>query len=199
MTFETNPVIKKFLAENKITQLDKKQQLIAVVKLAAGIPWGEGRTIEEVLETKKVGTCTGKHLVLQTCFDELGIKYRPVVCTFKWGEQAIKYPKNLKAILKEGEWEHGHNFVQIRNDKGEYIDIDITWNSNLAPYGFKTFPKNWNGKSAFVGIDNIIKRWDDVDMESMKQQLIDFLGPKARERRERFLREFIKWVRTINE
>lgn len=199
MSYNSKIAIKKLLTENKIYSLDKQHQLIAVVELIAKIPWGEGRNIEEVLETKKVGTCTGKHLVLQACFNELGIEYRTVVCTFRWGEQIIKYPENLKAILKEGEWEHGHNFVQIKDEYGKYIDLDITWNSKLAPYGFKAFPKNWNGESAFIGIDNIIRRWDGADVESKKKELINSLDLELKQRRERFLSEFIKWVGTIND
>jgi len=103
MPFNNNSAIKNFLAENKIYNLDKPRQLIAVVELVAKIPWGEGRTITDVLETKKCGTYTGKHLLLQACFDELEIEYRPLVCTFHWGNQTIKYPENLKVILAEGE------------------------------------------------------------------------------------------------
>ncbi len=198
MSFDSKTAIKKYLEENKIGQLGKKSQLITVVKLVAEIPWSEGRTIEEALKTKKVGTCTGKHLVLQACFDELGIEYRPVVCTFRWGEQGIMYPKNLRAILEEGEWEHAHNFVQIKKENGKYADIDITWNSKLASCGFKTFPTNWDGKSVFAGIDNIIQRWDGADAESKKKEITNSLAPNFKERRERFLSEFIKWVRMIN-
>jgi hypothetical protein len=198
MPIDSKIAVKNFLVENKIGQMHKEDQLINIVKLVAEIPWGEGRTIEEVLETKKAGTCTGKHLVLQACFDELGIKYRSVVCTFRWGEQSIKYPENLKRILKEGEWEHAHNFVQIKKENGDYIDADITWNSKLALCGFKTFPKNWDGKTAFVGIDNIIRRWDGVDAESKKKEITSSLELDLKERRENFLNKFIKWVEVIN-
>lgn len=198
MFYNAKIAIKNFLAKNQIYKLSKKEQLTAVVKLTAEIPWGEGRNINEVLETKKVGTCTGKHLVLQACFDELGIEYRPVVCTFRWGDQAVKYPENLKSILKEGEWEHAHNFVQIKKERGKYMDIDITWNSRLASYGFRTFPRNWDGESAFIGINNIIRRWDGVDAESKKKEITDSLPMELKERRARFLSEFIKWIGTIN-
>ena len=51
-------------------------KLVGLTQAIASIPWGEGRTIEEVLETKRVGTCTGKHLVLAACFDALGLLRR---------------------------------------------------------------------------------------------------------------------------
>ncbi len=198
MAFNDNKEIKNYLKSNGILGLNKEKQSIEVVKLVSEISWGKGRTIEEVLSTKKVGTCTGKHLVLQACFDELGIEYRPVVCTFRWEEQSIKYPENLKSILQEGSWEHGHNFVQIKKKEGSFIDVDLTWNLKLKPYGFKTFPENWDGKTSFIGIDNIIKRWGDTDLLSMKKELIELLSPEIRDRREHFLNEFIKWIDSIN-
>lgn len=198
MEFNIKDEIRKYLRRNKILDLEKSKQLIAVVELVANISWGEGRTIEEAIIIKKVGTCTGKHLVLQACFDVLGINYKPVVCTFRWGNQPIKYPEKLKSILRHGEWEHGHNFVQVIAENKPPIDVDITWNSRLKPYGFKTFPENWDGKTSFVGVDKVIRRWDGADIRDMKKQLIESLSPELRERREQFLKEFIAWVASIN-
>lgn len=190
-------MIKDYLAKNKIFLLDKSRRLPAVVKLVAKIPYGQGRSVSEVLETNKVGTCTGKHLVLGACFDELGIEYKNVVCTFRWGDQSIKYPENLRKILEEGEWEHGHNFLQVKTDE-EFFDIDVTWNPELKPYGFLALPEDWDGKSSFLGIEKIIRRWDGVDVDKTKKQLVDSLEEKVIERRQRFLRQFFKWIESIN-
>ena len=127
MPYDNLQGIRTYLEKNGIYGLGKDEQLLKVAQSVAAIPWGEGRTIEEVLSTKNVGTCTGKHVVLQACFDELGITYNSVVCTFRWGDQRIQYPEHLKSILAEGEWEHGHNFVQISGKDGNVIDLDITW------------------------------------------------------------------------
>lgn len=198
MEFDTSQAIRGYLKANGILGMDKEERPSATARLVASIPWGEGRSIEEALVTRRAGTCTGKHLVLQACFDELGIPYRPVVCTFRWGDQQIDYPANLREILTEGEWEHGHNFVQVLNPTGTYLDLDITWNPELKPYCFKALPEGWDGTTPFVGVDNIIRRWDGVEIGSMKKMLIDYLTPEARERRERFLKGFITWVRSIN-
>jgi len=198
MSFDSKKEIVKFLGENGVFNLQGREKIIRTCRLVSCIPWGEGRTLEEVLVTKKVGTCTGKHLVLQACLDEIGIRYRPVVCTFRWGDQCIKYTPSLRAILKKGEWEHGHNFVQIEREDGIYLDVDITWNPKLKPYGFRTFPEDWNGKTPFVGVEKIVRRWDCADIASMKKELTEYLPPDVRERREHFLREFISWVDSIN-
>ncbi|MDH4358852.1 MAG: hypothetical protein OEV37_02845 [Candidatus Berkelbacteria bacterium] len=199
MTNLENSLISNFLGDLiSSKELDGRSKIIEVVRRTAEIPWGEGRTIEEVLDTKKVGTCTGKHLVLQACFDKIEVRYQTVVCTFKWGDQTILLPENLKNILREGEWEHGHNFIQIKNEKEQWIDADVTWNSKLKPYGFETFPLAWDGQTSFVGVRNIISKWEGRNIAEMKKELIESLSKEMRERRENFLKGFVEWVASIN-
>ncbi len=188
-------LIEKFLAEHGIKSLSRDRQLIAVTLAAARIPWGEGRTIEDVLEKKGVGTCTGKHLVLEVCYERLGIPHRTVVCTFKWSKQHIRLPDHLKAILEEGEWNHGHNFLQIERD-GNWIDVDITWDPVLKMAGFRTFPEDWDGTTSFIGIKRIIERTDGADL-AMKKQWLEALSPEVQERRKRFLEEFFTWIKRL--
>lgn len=188
--------IHTFLHTQKVATAEKRDQLMHLIQAVAHIPWGEGRTIEEVLKTKGVGTCTGKHVVLQACFDVLKIPYRIVVCTFRWSEQGLRLPDYLQAILEEGEWIHGHNFLQIQNDDGKWIDIDVTWDPLLKPHGFRTFPANWDGNTPFVGLHSLIERWDDAPLIK-KQEWQRALTPEMQERRERFLHKFFAWVESL--
>jgi len=189
-------VIQSFLREKGIPELKGSDQIIRLAHAVSTIPWGEARTIDEVL-TKNIGTCTGKHLVLQACFDELGIEFQPVVCTFRWGEQGIRFPTHLQEILDEGEWAHGHNFVQIRGGTGEWIDLDITWDPPLEPYGFSALSGNWDGQTSFVGLRSVDNRWDGISIAEKKSELIDSLSPKLKERHERFLKEFTQWIDSL--
>lgn len=191
-----HPAIAAFLTKIGITDGSDRKQVIQLVQDIAEIPWGEGRTIEEVLETKHVGTCTGKHLVLAACCDALSVAHRTVVCTFKWSEQGIVLPKNLEAILQEGEWLHGHNFLQLQSSTGEWIDVDVTWDSALKPYGFRTFPSDWNGETSFVGVQNMQGRTDNADINKKKEWLAA-LSPETQQRRERFLHGFFVWIETL--
>lgn len=188
--------VQAFLAALGIQKPISREQLITLVQHVAHIPWGEGRTIEGVLQTKRVGTCTGKHLVLQACLEQLGIPHRTVVCTFRWGEQGLMLPEDLRSILREGEWIHGHNFLQIQKEDGQWIDIDVTWDPPLKPYGFRTFPEHWDGRTPFVGLDTLTERWDGADI-SLKQEWLKKLTPGEQERRERFLKGLFAWVSTL--
>ena len=190
---ESQKIIENYLIELNLEELDETAKIIKVARAVAEIPWGEGRSIEEVFN-KNVGTCTGKHKVLQGCFDQLGIKYQPVVCTFRWGEQGVDYPDELRQILAEGEWMHGHNFVKF--DNGNYLDI--TWDSPLKKVGFKTLPADWTPLESFIGVQNIQEQWDGASIDEMKSQLINDLDPVTQERRERFLHGLIKWIDSVH-
>lgn len=141
-SMQEKTLIQDFLQKHGSVNERDRERLTDLIQAVARIPWGDGRTIEEVLRTKKVGTCTGKHLVLAACFDFLGIPHRTTVCTFHWSNQRLPLPDDLQAILEEGEWEHGHNFLQIQNANGQWIDVDITWDPPLKPHDFRTFPED---------------------------------------------------------
>ena len=135
--------------------------------------------------------------MLHACLNELGFKCRQIICTFRWDEQKIKYPQRLESILKEGSWLHGHTYLQIEVDD-RWVDTDVTWNPKLKPYGFKTFPEKWNGETPFIGIDNIKRRWVGLKGKEIRTNLIESLTVETRDRRERFLKEFFKWIDSLN-
>ncbi|MBP9759482.1 hypothetical protein KBD45_07360 [Candidatus Dojkabacteria bacterium] len=186
--------VEDYLTQLNLQSLTPKEQIKILARTISEIPWGEARTVEDVLSLN-CGTCHGKHLLLYACLDILNIKYKPVMCTIKWIEQGINFPQNIIDILNEGAWEHGHNFVTIELENS--FDLDLTWNSKLKSVGFKTLPADWEPGTSFVGA-NYIKRWDGADVNQMKKDLIDQLTPEVRERRERFLKNFITWINSIN-
>ncbi len=192
-----HPLIVSFLDQLALAKRAPREQLRVIAQAVTQIPWGEGRKMEEVLHTKHVGTCTGKHLVLQACLDAISIPWRPVVCTFRWGEQGLLFPPHLTAILGEGEWDHGHNFVQVRGEDGAWMDLDVTWDPPLTLQGFRSLPYDWDGRTPFIGLTRLRERWNDTDMLVKKEELIAALSPAQRERRERFLAAFIHWIDSL--
>ncbi len=185
--------VSQFLLDNGI---EDKGQLITLVQAVAAIPWGEARTVSEVLFLNK-GTCTGKHLLLQECLQELGIPFRSVVCTFRWERQNIDFPPQLGDLLKDQSWEHGHNFIQLKGKGDTWIDVDVTWDPLLHAYGFQTLPADWDGATSFIGVDPLERRWDGANITSMKEQIIQDMTPAQQKARAAFLRVFFDWVDSL--
>lgn len=193
MTEQEKNLARSYLEAINLDGLKLSEKAEKVAKEISKIPWGSEKTVEGVLQNKN-GNCTGKHKLLQACFDVLHVRYNTVVCTFKWGEQEIRYPENLQRILWEGEWEHGHNFVQLA--EGNYLDV--TWDPRLSGFGFRVLPESWTTQDSFVGVINIKRRWDGAPIDETKQDLINALPKVLQERRERFLEEFEKWINEIH-
>ena len=156
--------------------------------------------------TKNVGTCTGKHKLLESALQHFDIPYECVVCTFRWENQGLKLPAHLQALLDQGSWSHGHNWVRIHthththtHTHQEPIDVDLTWDSALAPYGFAVLPDNWDGQSSFIGLQTYEQRWNGVSIDQMKEQLIATLTPDQRHRREQFVEGLINWSNQIHQ
>ncbi|MFC1686987.1 hypothetical protein ACFL0L_00195 [Patescibacteria group bacterium] len=199
MASSNTELIHKYLSHNNIINIEKSKQLAMVANLVARIPFGEARTIKEVLTTKKVGTCSGKHEVLKACLDELEISNSNVFCTFRWNDQKIQFPKHLHNMLMGVTWDHGHNFLKVLNSEGKYIEVDVTINPGLEKYGFQAFPENWDGlQSTPLAFDKIIKKWEGGDIAFEKKKLMNSLSPELQEHRKIFLSELFKWIKKIN-
>lgn len=181
-----------FLEQNGIRTPD---QFLELVHRVAAIPWGEARTVEDVIRMN-MGTCTGKHLLLQECLRMIGIPVRSVVCTFRWEHQGLQLPATLRESLTLCSWKHGHNFVQVRNGD-TWIDLDVTWDAPLVSYGFRALPAEWDGTTSFVGLSSIERRWEDIDIADMKEQLMAALTPQQKAAREEFLHAFIQWIASL--
>jgi hypothetical protein len=115
-----------------------------------------------------------------------------VVCTFKWHDQDIDFPKDLQAILNNYDWVHGHNFLRVHTS--QWVDLDVTWDTPLIEYGFRALPNDWNGTQSFIGLQSMVERWDDVDVKSKKAELIATLTDEQRSARQAFVHELEMWI-----
>ena len=84
----------------------------------------------------------------------------------------------------------------MKLENGNYLDV--TWDAALKPFGFKTLPLDWTPEQSFVGVQNIKQQWEGVSIDQMKSRLIESLDSEKRERRERFLHGFVKWIEDIH-
>jgi hypothetical protein len=188
-------LVRAFLAPHSLQDVDQGTAIVELAQIVAAIPWGEARTIEDVL-AKKMGTCRGKHRLFVAALAELGIESRFVVSTFHWHEQDIHYPPALKEFLEDHHWPHNHTFAQVKNSNGAWVDCDLTWDPALKPWGFWTFPEDWDGEHSFHAV-KVVDRWDGVEIEAKLDELKNLLSPEQQQASEHFLRLFIEWVASV--
>ncbi len=184
-----------FLAQNDIVGLEPDIALIELAHAVAAIPWGEARLIPEVLQ-KGMGTCRGKHRVFLEGCRQLGMEARPVVSTFHWHEEEIQYPKELREFLEDHHWPQNHTFAQVKNSKDEWIDVDLTWDPPLQPYGFWTFPEDWDGEHPFRSA-KLLERWEGVDIQLKVDEIVNTLTQEQRQAQDHFMGKFIEWVASL--
>lgn len=184
--------IEAYLDSMNMDEMTLDEKVAYIAQEVSKIPWGDAVSVVDVLD-EGYGNCTGKHKLMQVCLDRLHVRYNTVVCTFKWGEQEVRYPENLQRILWEGEWEHGHNFIQFPN--GKYLDV--TWDPALEKFGFRVLPKDWTTENSFIGVKNIKRQWEGAPIDETKKDLINALPSVLQERRERFMTAFIEWIKSV--
>lgn len=190
-------LVAAFLARHGIDAGEPDIALVELAHAVAAIPWGEARTIPDVM-AKGIGTCRGKHRVFLEGCTQLGLEARPVVATFHWAEQEIAYPPELQAFLRDHHWPHNHTFAQVKDDRGDWIDVDLTWDPPLQPYGFWTFPDDWDGEHSFHAV-KILERWDGAGIQAKVDELTNLLTPEQHQAQEHFLRAFIAWVASLRQ
>lgn len=189
-------LVSSSLAEHHINASEPDIALIELAHAVAAIPWGEGNTITDVLKERGTGTCTGKHRVMLEGLRQLNIEAQPVMCTFHWQEQEIAYPRELRDFLDEHHWPHAHTFLQAKNSDDIWIDVDVTWDPPLKPYGFWTFPEDWDGEQSFHGL-KMLERWDGADIAAKQDELQALLSPEQQRARDHFRGLFISWVASL--
>lgn len=138
------------LLEELTGGLLKEAALIKVVETVRDIPFQfiGSRDIDSMLEAK-VGTCNAKHMLLKELIGGLGYEGRYIVDKFNLSDflagldQGNKQVIELKEIASRLE-PYYHTYLQINN--GNWVSVDITFDSALAPYGF-VVAIGWDGRS----------------------------------------------------
>jgi len=90
------------------------------------------------------GSCAPKHLLLAKTFGMLGIPVKYASYLFKWDDPSIKYPKDLRSLVKKMPMS-AHLACKAEID-GKWILLDATWDPPLTKLGFPV-NKSWDGLS----------------------------------------------------
>jgi len=144
---------------------------IAVFEHIRDIPYaiipelrGPQRGPSGILELNK-GSCQPKHYLLAILFAKLGLEIKYVTYPFYWGRQPIKYPPELKALLKE--LPPAYHLTLKARINGKWVLVDATFDLVLKKAGF---PVNltWDGSSDSL---NAVLPLEEIIHESIAERV----------------------------
>lgn len=123
-----------------------------------------------ILENNK-GSCAPKHYLLGLLFPMLGVQVKYFTCPFRWGEQDLQYPDDLKAMTNE--LPIGYHTACKAFLRDRWVLIDATWDSPLSKEGFPV-NLNWDGLS---GMRNAVTPFEEVEHSTLQERL-DYVKEK---------------------
>lgn len=103
------------------------------------------------------GSCIPKHYLLGIFFAKLGIPVKYVTYPFYWNDCPIKFPPELKKIVKD--LPKSYHLNCKAHIEGKWVSIDATYDLSLEKAGFPV-TRDWDGlsdtKNAVVPQEEII-------------------------------------------
>lgn len=176
--------------------LDKK--IIVLFEKVRDIPYGSigSRNPKDVYENNK-GTCSGKHELLKGLYEELGIKVKDFVVEHSFNDLKVKFPDEIKEILKRNEILDVHNILKIFNN-GKWAIVDATWDKPLKKLGF-IVNDSWDVKSD-MEICVVSRQIKEVENPiKFKEQKLEELPASIKENRKLFLKRLTEWLDNLRQ
>lgn len=149
-----------------------------------------------ILELNK-GSCQPKHFLLAVLFDKLNIPIKYVSYPFRWVEQPMKFPEDLKNLVNGLPVSYHLACKAFIN--GKWVLIDATYDLALETAGFPV-NKQWDGasdtKNAVTHIEEVIH--NNLE-ERVNYELIQKsnYSEKEKELSGLFVQKFNLWLESI--
>jgi hypothetical protein len=139
----------------------------------------------EINENLSFGDCRHKSELLKQLLERKGFEVKKVRIIFDWADLPI--PKDILKILKSGT-KFVHRSLKVKV-KGNWINVDCTWNPELKKKGFPITEK-WDGRLDTRQISyGKIEIYDEEDFDKIKIKINEEEASKFAEK----LNEFLGW------
>ncbi len=176
------------------------EALVRVFEKVRDIPYGSTgeRNPRHILQAN-IGSCSGKHILLNNLFRALGFESKVLTCLHHFNEalpSGNTCPPRLREMMRNYKIIDFHHFIKLQN-RDKRLDVDATWDALLKDYGF---PVNldWDGESdTTIAVKPITFYPETEDIAGLKKRLIAELSPKDRKIRREFMRLLTDWLRQI--
>ena len=143
------------------------------------------------------GSCSPKHYLLGTMYEDLGLKVKYLSYKFTWDDHRFLkiFPPDLALLAKDFPILDHFNIELLINNK--WTLIDASFNPELKQLGF-SINENWDGlkgqDNAFTALDR--KEHPTAwDCASYMQQERDKTSPEQKTKASKFVERFNAWIK----
>ena len=150
----------------------------------------------EAIVSEWRGTCSGKHYLLKSLFEDLDLDARVMMCTHLFTEQnTAHFPESLRALVSQAPIPDVHTFIRIGTST-EQMDVDATWPLYTRRLGMAVNDHFQMGINMRVACDPIetFDVPDGMDAQTFKEELIEKHCASHTERRDRFIEGMSAWL-----
>ena len=156
-----------------------------------------GVTIEEWR-----GTCSGKHILLQSLFEELGTQTTMILAPHEFTETNSPWlPPALLTMVREAPVRDVHNFLRVQpvgqlGPQAEWVTVDATWPLPAHELGMPANETFDLGHDMGIAADpeEIFHLPPDADPNELKTRILSDFSADELARRETFLAGLIDWL-----
>ncbi|MEQ9491392.1 MAG: transglutaminase domain-containing protein [Alphaproteobacteria bacterium] len=153
----------------------------------------------DVIEARRAGSCTGKHLVLRNRLRDMGFdaKVETVQGDFSAGiPPHSSMSPELREMIRGEPVMDFHNFVRVEFG-GRSIVLDATWHDEVAAYGFSV-NADWNGDGdTRIALVPERSLGFSEDVISLKESSLESLDDAMKSRRLKFLKMLSEWIAKV--
>jgi hypothetical protein len=148
------------------------------------------------------GTCSGKHLLLQALFEELGWPATMLLAPHEFSEQSAPWlPPSLMVEVRGAPVVDVHNFLRVQpaaqlGAEADWMTVDATWPLAARRLGLPVNEALVIGQDSDLAVDPIEIHHvpPEVDAMEMKGRILVDFGVEELARREAFLEGLMEWL-----
>jgi len=176
--------------------LSEPERRIRAFTFVRDIAYGDigSRNPLDVL-AKRMGTCSGKHALLNLILEALGYDVQAWFARHDFSAFPIQpWPEPLAEFRTETLPDY-HDFLKVKLD-GRWVTIDAIFDTPLRSFGFPV--QDWDGTSDMplpVKAMEIFQAEDDV--EAHKKLLLQSLPEQQQRNRKLFLQSLTQWLKRM--
>ena len=142
------------------------------------------------------GTCSVKHYLLKSLFEDAGFEARVMMCTHHFNQENTSHlPEALRAHVSAGPVPDVHTFVRLKLKSG-WMDVDATWPLETSWLGMPVNEQFVTGVDMTIACDPVefFEVPKGMDPQSFKEQLIESHCGVHMQRRDRFIEDMSSWL-----